>query len=208
MFMKKSLTACFTLILALICCSHVDAQDIQIEVFGFPVDSSQPDRVPISSNATFRVVYGILDTTTNSPTTATVDQFDLLIFESGATPPIHGVTGLGIFSNTTPVFTSTDFPELFGTFNSFSFSLPTPVVLSDNDPSRAIAEFSLDTSGLSDGDFVSFGLAASQFFIGDERINTTALLSFNFEAEAIPEPSSACVLLGLGCVAALRRKRV
>ncbi len=200
-----------TLMLALIFCSHVDAQsNVHVDFFAFGLDGSSFDRVPISSNATFQVaVGGVFDSPTfSTPTTTMVDRFDLtFVTDPGLVTPPLSATGLGDFNGASSDFTIplTEPEASLFVGGTASLVLPMPVALSDL--TGSIAEFSLDTNGLSEGDLLFFGLASSQFFIGDEPITSVTQLSYHFFAEAVPEPSSLCVLFGLGCIAATRRKR-
>lgn len=116
-------------------------------------------------------------------------------------PPVTNISGLGIFSGATASFTpaslsaSSDAEGLL--------SIPNSVSLIDNAP---VAEVFFDTTGLSDGDTFAYGVTGD-FINGNERFETVNVLTFFATVEAVPEPSSAGLLLALGSFTMLRRKR-
>ena len=154
--------------------------------------------IGIGPNASF-VLFA--EGTTNLPA---VDSLDIGVgtfsFFGGVSPPppVVNISGLGIFSGASTNFT----PSNFGA--SASFSLPNGAFLTENSP---IAEVFFDTSGLSDGDVIEYGVDGF-FFSGGTEFETINGLTFFANVEAVPEPSSAGLLLALGSIAMMRRKRV
>ena len=138
--------------------------------------------------------------TTNLPA---VDSLDISVpvgsFFYGVSPPppVLNISGLGIFSGASTVFTA-------GPDAEASFSLPSGAFLTENSP---IAEVFFDTSGLSDGDSIEYGVTGS-FFSGGTEFETVNVLTFFATVQSVPEPSSAGILFALGSIVMMRRKRV
>ena len=95
---------------------------------------------------------------------------------------------------------------------SGTFSIPTSAIPVTGDP---IAEIFFDTTGVPDGASVIFGVNGNgpfpgvgntNFFNNGVAIDTFSALTLEFGVSA-PEPSSAGILLALGGVVAMRRKR-
>ena len=116
-------------------------------------------------------------------------------------PPVVNISGLGIFSGATTVFTPIGQSNLNG--GGAVLSLPDSTALTGISP---VAEIFFDTSGLSDGDTFAYGVE-SAFFDGNQRFESVNVLTFFATAEAVPEPSSAGFLAVLGSIAMMRRRR-
>ncbi len=113
--------------------------------------------------------------------------------------PVQSISGLGIFSGATTVFT----PASQGGDANALLSIPNSTTLTGN---PLVAEIFFDTTGLSDGDTFAYGVTGD-FLNGNERFETINVLTFFATATAVPEPSSAGVLLALGTIVMMRRKR-
>jgi len=116
-------------------------------------------------------------------------------------PPVVNISGLGIFSGASTVFTPA---SLSASSNAeASFSIPNSAALTNGAP---IAEVFFDTTGLSNGDVFLYGPDATFFNAGAE-FETASVLTFFGTVVAVPEPSSASFLLALGSIVLMRRKR-
>ena len=113
-------------------------------------------------------------------------------------PPVVNISGLGIFSEATTVFTP------FGQSNAAALlSLPNSTALTGTSP---VAEIFFDTSELSVDDFFIYSVE-SAFFDGNQRFQSANVETFFATAVAVPEPSSAGFLAVLGSIAMMRRRR-
>ena len=141
-----------------------------------------------------------------------VDSLDLFVpvvsvYDAGSPPPpIVNISGLGVFSGASTVFTpATPANSRAGA----SFSIPNSTVLTDGAP---IAEVFFDTTGLSGGDSITFGFDGTTFFNAGAEIDANSVLTnFAFVVAdpepSVPEPSSAGLLLALGSIGMMRRRR-
>ena len=117
-------------------------------------------------------------------------------------PTVVGVSGLGVFSGSSSTFTPA---ALSGSsFAEASLSIPTSTQLSDG----LIVEIFFDTTGLLDGDQFLYGFTQnSTFSNAGVPIFTTSQPTFGATGQSVPEPSSSGILLALGTIAMVRRKR-
>ena len=192
MFRRQFQICSLALVAALICSNSAYAQFIS--------HSNDSNTTTIGIGPMSSIVF-FAEGTTNLPA---VDSLDISVpvgsFFYGVVsppPPVLNISGLGIFSGASTVFTA-------GPDAEASFSLPSGAFLTENSP---IAEVFFDTSGLSDGDSIEYGITGS-FFSGGTEFETVNVLTFFANVEAVPEPSSAGLLLALGSIAMMRRKRV
>jgi len=135
-----------------------------------------------------------------------IDVLDAGFFGTVTNPPaVVGVSGLGIFSGASTNFTPANVSA--SSQAEVVFSIPNSIVLADNTP---VAEVFFDTTnGLSDGDVFAYGFNGDFVNNGTgERFETASVLTFFGTIEQVPEPSSAALLLALGSVIMMRRKRV
>ena len=116
-------------------------------------------------------------------------------------PQVVNISGLGIFSGASTVFTPAPSPNSDATA---LLSIPNSTPFIDDAP---VAEVFFDTSGLSDGDTFAYGITGD-FLNDNERFETINVLTFLATVEAVPEPSSAGLLFALGSTLMMRRRRV
>ena len=192
------------LVALLTCTSNLDAQSSIILVESAPSGTQTVGIGPSGSVSVFADVNGF----------ASVDGLDLFIdvlpaggalpgqSQSMIAPTVVGVSGLGVFSGSSSTFTPA---ALSGSsFAEASLSIPTSTQLSDG----LIAEISLDTTGLLDGDQFLFGFSQNTFFSNaGVPIDTGSQLTFVVTGQSVPEPSSSGILLALGTIVMVRRKR-
>jgi len=156
----------------------------------------------------------------SNPSNLSVDTLNLVLNGFSLNSDVVrlvGINGLGIFDGVS----SADLSETVSPFGDStvtgSLSIASSAVAEGN-----IAEFILDTTGVPsavqsspdsvfDGVFeVSFGLnsntGATTFLNDGAVVPTTNFLTLSFNV-AVPEPSSAGVLLALGSIVMMRRKR-
>ena len=201
MFKTTMQISSLALVALLTCASNLDAQFITL-VDPLPNPTQTVGIGPSESVSVFaNVSLGPIP----------VDGLDLVISvspgfpgqsQSMIAPPVIGVTGLGVFSGSSSTFTPA---ALSGSsFAEASLSIPTSTQLSDG----LIAEISLDTTGLLDGDQFLFGFSQNTFFSNaGVPIDTGSQLTFVVTGQSVPEPSSSGILLALGTIAMVRRKR-
>lgn len=145
-------------------------------------------------------------------------SFVLVVNDGGATlggastdPAIVNVSSAGLSTGSVTSFADVDgdvttptFPELavVGTFAGFNATL--------NNTPDIFAAVSFDTSGLSPGDTFDLNLTGPGNISLFSNVGTTINLDFAtpFVITAIPEPSSAALLVSFGALALLRRKRI
>jgi len=133
-----------------------------------------------------------------------VDAFSFDVqFPAANSPTVVNITaGQGPFSGGTNTFTPA--VPLVGAADQASFSLPTSTTVSTG----VLAEIVFDTTNLSDGDTFTFFVPNPVASNGGVEVETAVQLQFDVTVQSIPEPSSATVLLALGSVFMMRRKRV
>ena len=186
---KNQLRVCsFALITALICSSSAYCQygPSLSTASGF---NSNRTAIGIGPNSSI-----VLFATGSLPS---VDSLDISIPSPFATPVVN-ISGLGIFSEATTVFTP------FGQSNAAALlSLPNSTALTGSSP---VAEIFFDTSELSVDDFFIYSVE-SAFFDGNQRFQSANVETFFATAVAVPESSSAGFLAVLGSIAMMRRRR-
>ena len=197
MFRKRFQICSLALGIMVICSSSAYSQIADITLS----DTQQFQTVGIGPNESFLVFADSL----NGPS---VDALNLFIptptvtTPSSVTPTVVNVSGQGIFSGATTVFTPANVSG--SSFAEGSLIIPVSAVPAQGAP---IAEIFFDTTGLSNGDQFIFGFDQSSTFLnGDTVVSTTSQLTFT--ANVVPEPSSVGILFAMGSLVMLRRKRV
>ena len=199
MFRRQLGICILALITTLICSSSAYSQNSAL----FHASDSNLTTIGIGPNASV-VLFASADL-------PNVDSLDISIpllspYEGGTLnisnpPPVVNISGLGIFSEATTVFSPIGQSNLNG--GTAVLSLPDSTALTGTSP---VAEIFFDTSGLSGGDTFAYGVE-SAFFDGNQRFESANVLTFFATAEAVPEPSSAGFLAVLGSIAMMRRRR-
>ena len=184
---KKQLRVCsLALIAALTCSSSAYCQYNSLST----ANGSSSATIGIGPNSSI-----VLFATAELPS---VDSLDVSIQASPNAPAVVNISGLGIFSEATTVFTP------FGQSNAAALlSLPNSTALTGTSP---VAEIFFDTSELSVDDFFIYSVE-SAFFDGNQRFQSANVETFFATAVAVPEPSSAGFLAVLGSIAMMRRRR-
>ena len=190
---KTKRTFSFALVAMLICCSSAYSQTIL---------SAPTQTIGIGPSESFLIFADSF-----APET-TVDSLDIFVdippaLNPGGVPTVVNITGQGIFSGGSAVFT----PATPSSSAQGSFSIPVSTAPTVQAP---IAEIFFDTTGFSVGDQILFGLFdntnGSTFSDAGEPLETAIQLTFTADI-AVPEPSSAGLLFALGCIGMIRRKR-
>ena len=208
MFKRQSTICSLALVAALICSASAYSQSVFIAPSS-DLNNLNFTTIGIGPNSSIE-----LFAFSNSTAVDSLDLFVPVGSFFGAVsppPPVVNISGLGIFSGASTVFTPAN---LSATSDAgASFSLPNSAVLTDGAP---IAEVFFDTTGLSGGDSIAFGFDNSIFFNAGEEVDANGVLTnFAFveavpepNGTAVPEPSSAALILALGSIVMMRRKRL